>query len=149
MSLREILKLLAEMSEEDRDLLLKQVESIENPKQEETTSEPKEVVKRAPRGSKKGSDVNVTGTVNGAKKKPFINKFEKSEIFNSCKEDIERDKKMWQGREPSPRVRKVKTIKVNCMSCQKECEVDPSLVYYMSKSEYSFTCDKCQRRKRK
>lgn len=81
----------------------------------------------------------------GRAKKKFKNKFEDSPIFNEFKSDIEVDKKLSANVERSPRRKPAKMVKVACMKCNTICETDPSLVYYMSKTEYSFTCPKCQR----
>lgn len=118
MELKDLLKALAELSDEDREKLAASL------------TQPKEEVPKT-RGRRK-------------KEKP-LNKFEKSPFFNQFKDDIAIDKKLSGKTERTPRRNPPKKVKVACMKCGKMCEVDPSQVYYMSKTEYSFDCDQCQR----
>lgn len=115
--LQKIIELLSKLSDEDKEKLTGALSASEEPKK----------------------------TRGRQTKKKFKNKFEDSPIFNEFKSDIEVDKKLSANMERSPRRKPVKMIKVACMKCNTVCETDPSLVYYMSKTEYSFTCPKCQR----
>lgn len=110
--------------------------NILSQKVESTKSEGPPVKRARKKQSKKDSDK--------------INKFEQSDIFNAYREDSKIDKKLWGNRKPSERTaRKAQKITVKCMTCDTECEVDRSEVYFMSRNEYSFTCNKCLRGKRK
>ncbi|MCA9313818.1 hypothetical protein KDA08_05920, partial [Candidatus Saccharibacteria bacterium] len=116
--LTDILKALAELSDDDKAALneiLKKKEQPEAPKKR------------------------------GRRKSKPLNKFEQSPVFNQFKDDIAIDKKLSGKAERTPRRKAVKKISVACMKCGKVCEVEPSQVYYMSKTEYSFDCPKCQR----
>lgn len=134
MSLKDVLKMMAELEPEELDALVKTM-AVGQPKEEEV-----EVEKAAPkrRTRKKGGKVD---------KDEVRNKFEDSPIFNQCKDDIEMDKKLWGNREPSIRRKPTKKIKIECMQCNKMCEVNKDEVFFMSSNEYSYTCPKCQNRR--
>ena len=119
MSIKDLLNELANMSAEEKAQLMELLKSSE-----EDQPTPKKKVGR--RG-----------------KKEFRNKFEESPLFHSHKEDIKKDKLLWGDNQPEPRRKAAKLVKIKCMSCQTECEVDPSLVFVMGKNEYSFKCEKC------
>lgn len=121
MELKDILKALAELSDEDKAALNTLLNKEKN--------EPEPPKKR------------------GRQKTKPLNKFEQSPVFNQFKEDIAIDKKLSGKTERTPRRKPAKKVSVACMKCGKICEVDPSQVYYMSKTEYSFDCEKCQRGK--
>ena len=137
MSLKDVLKMMAELEPEELDALVKTMAAGQT-KQE--PAEPVEVTKRPPkRRTKKGGKPDKTDEVK--------NRFEDSPIFNQCKEDIEMDKKLWGNREPSVRRTPAKKIKIECMQCNKMCEVNKDEVFFMSSNEYSYTCPKCQNRR--
>jgi hypothetical protein len=133
MSLKDVLKMMAELEPEELDALVKTMTEGQAEKAEPVV----EVSKRPPRRK----------TKKGGKTDEVRNKFEDSPIFNQCKEDIEMDKKLWGNREPSVRRTPAKKIKIECMQCNKMCEVNKDEVFFMSSNEYSYTCPKCQNRR--
>lgn len=118
MSITDLLKIIQEMTPEDKKLLAQALSSQDIPAE----PAPKKVSRN---------------------KKNVINKFESSPIFNECKNDIKIDKKLSGNFQKTPRARRQKMIEIKCMKCGTLCKTDPSFVYYMSKDEYSFTCNKC------
>lgn len=135
MSIKDLLNELANMSPEERQQLKELLGA-------ETTPEPSVQNQKVGRRNRKG-----TAASGGHGGSPPINKFEQSDLFNAFQDDIERDKKLWGDKQPEPRRKKAKLVKVKCNACQRECEVDPSLVFVMSKDEYSYKCDRCQGRR--
>lgn len=135
MSLKDVLKMMAELEPEELDALVKTMTA--GAKQEPVTEEVE--ITKPKRRTKKGGKPDKSNEVK--------NRFEDSPIFNQCKEDIELDKKLWGNREPSTRRSPAKKIKIECMQCNKMCEVNKDEVFFMSSNEYSYTCPKCQNRR--
>ena len=135
MSLKDVLKMMAELAPEELDALVKTMAAGQKDKSADI--EEVEVTKSPPRRK----------TKKRGKTDEVRNKFEDSPIFNQCKDDIEMDKKLWGNREPSIRRKPTKKIKIECMQCNKMCEVNKDEVFFMSSNEYSYTCPKCQNRR--
>ncbi len=136
MSLKDVLKMMAELEPEELDALVKTMTAGQAEQAEQV--EPVEPVKKSPPKQRRGKKVKTD---------EVKNRFEDSPIFNQCKEDIEMDKKLWGNREPSVRRTPAKKIKIECMQCNKMCEVNKDEVFFMSSNEYSYTCPKCQNRR--
>lgn len=74
----------------------------------------------------------------------FLNMTER----NQFKQDSDVDKKLWRGREMSPRPNKYEPIEVQCTTCRLYFDVNPSVVYRDPDSgDIVYTCNNCGVRK--
>lgn len=64
-------------------------------------------------------------------------------LDQGCKEDVEIDKKLNEGRKPTQRGTRQTMVKVRCCRCDKEYTVSNKLVFRDKEEGLKYTCDRC------
>ena len=82
---------------------------------------------------------------------PFDRDAERPDLFvelgfdKMCKEDVEIDKKLNEGRQPTERGRRTTMVDVQCARCDRPYTVSTKLVTRDSEEGLKYICDKCIR----
>lgn len=120
-------KMIDSLSDEQKEGLIR---SLNDSTEEQPPQETKK--KKFRRKNKKQQETSQGGE----------NLFEQSPVFNQFKSDIAVDKKLSGNSRPSERRDKERLVKVNCLSCGKEDEVE-SYLLFKDEGVYRYKCNRC------
>ncbi len=98
----------------------------------------------ANRSAPKPASAKKAAQMQEFEKGPRPNLFESSDMFNAYQDEIPRDKKRWEGREPTARIpREESFYELKCDKCNQTVVAPESRILFMPGGEYSFTCEDC------
>jgi len=146
------------MAESNQEDILKMIEGLSPQEQQKLikalagNKEEKKKVRRKHYKKEEGQDPKGLPQPKQQKQKrkkgEYVNEFEDSPLFNSNKQDVNVDKKLWANRAPTERDRPNNLVNVECKKCGKKDRVDRGLLF-KSRSESGQTeeaayyCNKC------